>query len=913
MTTYHVKTTGNDSTGDGSSGNPWRTIQHGHDSMSNGDTLLVYPGSYNERPVFSKSNITVQGTDEVTRPVIYAYGSANYQNIVSITRGCVFENFEVHGNDTVGDDGIHVLDRGIVVGGSSAAWNTEHITVRNCVVHHVGAAGLMANYQNSALFENNTVYKTAMKNYNGRCWYVDSSGTPGPDYLGYHPGGNSFTRGSNYVIRNNVTYNVWGEGLPFDFGVWGAECYGNIVGNSFGHKIYVGEAQDCNFYQNFLFSSADRGAMNGGGLGLTDEAYTQNVIDIDNVHFFNNIAVDCSSGIWIDHGHNEHNTRNVHIYNNTIIALSQGTAAVNGHGSSYTDFTVRNNIFYVSAAASPSGGSMSSVTFGRNIWSRPPAWNHQGTGDLYQDPAVANPTAAIAAATQLADADANNYKITASSPAINYGDSQIAVDYFGNSRAGLVDTGAHEYDGTAPPPPEIDTAADWGNVTAKDGLHYNTVIQNGEYGRLFNGLNAFVDLNSTGDNFDPDNGAVILRARPAAAGYSDRLAHHLYEAYRWNDSTGKNNLFLIKQSAVNGRIDFSVVVEDEIVTLPLDTSNADWMTFALTWDSGGLVSAYLDGELAGSIAFPGTWLVSGFDFIRAGSGGGSSFFSGNIAHVITVFGETPTAETIAAISEDLANNQTNAAAIGAQVSNFHWHNLRDGIDESEPEAFVVDFAADDTTPEVPQTVSYDLTPCVIPSSEVVDRVELIPYIGATPVVLYGPTMPTEITYEYLSEGLFDVIITVFLTNGESQREIKREYIEAVPPWAEFSIDYTADDTTPDVGQEVTFTLSAVIPGGYPVDRVVLIPGVGVLQDEVEIDGPSMPATISYTYTQANVYTVTVRVYLEGTDLYARETKVDYISVSPAAPVDPDATPDYLEIAELLQMIKDNVAILEAAV
>ena len=44
--TYYVSTTGNDTTGDGSSAYPWATIQKGADTMAAGDTLVVKSGNY---------------------------------------------------------------------------------------------------------------------------------------------------------------------------------------------------------------------------------------------------------------------------------------------------------------------------------------------------------------------------------------------------------------------------------------------------------------------------------------------------------------------------------------------------------------------------------------------------------------------------------------------------------------------------------------------------------------------------------------------------------------------------------------------------------------------------------------------------------------------------------------------------
>jgi hypothetical protein len=57
--TWHVATGGSDITGDGSEANPFATIQHGINSASNDDTVLVHPGVYKENINFMGKNITV--------------------------------------------------------------------------------------------------------------------------------------------------------------------------------------------------------------------------------------------------------------------------------------------------------------------------------------------------------------------------------------------------------------------------------------------------------------------------------------------------------------------------------------------------------------------------------------------------------------------------------------------------------------------------------------------------------------------------------------------------------------------------------------------------------------------------------------------------------------------------------------
>jgi len=69
-TDYYVSTTGNDTTGDGSEGNPWRTIKHAISQAVSGDTIHVASGTYVEsgQIVIDKS-LTIIG-DPSSKPVI---------------------------------------------------------------------------------------------------------------------------------------------------------------------------------------------------------------------------------------------------------------------------------------------------------------------------------------------------------------------------------------------------------------------------------------------------------------------------------------------------------------------------------------------------------------------------------------------------------------------------------------------------------------------------------------------------------------------------------------------------------------------------------------------------------------------------------------------------------------------------
>ena len=57
--TWHVSIDGSDTTGDGSEGKPFATIQHGIDLSNSGDTVLVHPGVYRENINYKGKNILV--------------------------------------------------------------------------------------------------------------------------------------------------------------------------------------------------------------------------------------------------------------------------------------------------------------------------------------------------------------------------------------------------------------------------------------------------------------------------------------------------------------------------------------------------------------------------------------------------------------------------------------------------------------------------------------------------------------------------------------------------------------------------------------------------------------------------------------------------------------------------------------
>ena len=64
--TYYVAVNGDNASGDGSAGTPWRTIQRGINALSSGDTLNIAPGTYDE-PLHINSGASGSSWDAATR------------------------------------------------------------------------------------------------------------------------------------------------------------------------------------------------------------------------------------------------------------------------------------------------------------------------------------------------------------------------------------------------------------------------------------------------------------------------------------------------------------------------------------------------------------------------------------------------------------------------------------------------------------------------------------------------------------------------------------------------------------------------------------------------------------------------------------------------------------------------------
>ena len=188
----HVATTGNDTTGNGSSGAPYRTIARAAGLATPGTAVRVHPGTYSGGTYLSDlagtaaAPIWIGGAPGEPRPVIS--GGSEGLHLTRV-RYLVLHDLEVTGATS---NGINCDDGG--------AYNdedaTRHVVFRGLRIHHIGTGG---NQDGLKLSGVNDYFVLDCEIADG------SSGGSGIDHVGCHRGliaRNRFTRAGTNAVQS---------------------------------------------------------------------------------------------------------------------------------------------------------------------------------------------------------------------------------------------------------------------------------------------------------------------------------------------------------------------------------------------------------------------------------------------------------------------------------------------------------------------------------------------------------------------------------------------------------------------------------------------------------------------------------------------------------------------------------------
>jgi hypothetical protein len=116
--TWHVAKTGNDSNGGNSFSNALLTVQEAVDQASNGDTIIIYPGDYDENITVTSKALKFIGTNREGSKIVPATGDG-----IVLDDGCSLENLSVEALQQVS------TNYGVYCSGKS------NIIIKNCSIY----------------------------------------------------------------------------------------------------------------------------------------------------------------------------------------------------------------------------------------------------------------------------------------------------------------------------------------------------------------------------------------------------------------------------------------------------------------------------------------------------------------------------------------------------------------------------------------------------------------------------------------------------------------------------------------------------------------------------------------------------------------------------------------------------------
>lgn len=429
-----VSPTGNDSTGNGTVSNPYKTMSRAQTAATPGSTVYLRGGVYNMSLILLKS-----GT--ASAPITYS----SYPSETAILDG---------GSAGLGSGGsiIDVGDNTTPVsyikvenfefrnsGGRAISFkNATHSSIKNSKMHNtqykaISAAG------DDILIEGNEVWDATMVNANNAI-----GGTAGwPQATGSIARPSGYGRSTNIVFRNNYIHDSWGEGIDL-INTDGGTIEGNKVINCYSVLIYTDGSKGVNssnplkIINNYVAVTDSKYNRNSNGnpasgISIATETSTGSTDITDFIIANNVIAGGTNKGI----GYSQYSGRtygNIKIYYNTIRGTKAAGINFDSVGTPTGVNEIKNNIVYAGGGGSLSNGNISSWTIDHNDWPNGIPSGANGIGTLSSDPQFVNPNAG-------ATSPAEEFKVSSSSPVIGKATPvSITTDYFGSTRSSSTPT-----------------------------------------------------------------------------------------------------------------------------------------------------------------------------------------------------------------------------------------------------------------------------------------------------------------------------------------------------------------------------------------------------------------------------------------------------------------------------------------
>jgi serralysin len=327
--TYYVAPSGDDSRTAQQAqqtSTPWRSLQKAADAAAAGDTVLVFPGTYNEKVTFSKKH------GSATRWITFKNYAAEKPKIVGVANEQGYGgSFDIVDSSYIEINGFEATAPGTNTVGIGAL-RSHHVRVLNNIAHSNGQSGIGTMHCDYVFVENNLAYNncfTGIWHGSGISLYQNQKSDDAP---GFHS-----------VVRNNISHsNTETDAITTDH----TDGNGIIIDDfqntqSQGNKVNYAHAT---LVENNL-------CYNNGAKGI--QVYLSDYVTVrNNTCYFNNRdSGKYSGGTWrgeLNHSMSSNNTweNNIAVaspmYNKENTAILIG--ALNGYKSTGNVF--RNNLTF---------------------------------------------------------------------------------------------------------------------------------------------------------------------------------------------------------------------------------------------------------------------------------------------------------------------------------------------------------------------------------------------------------------------------------------------------------------------------------------------------------------------------------------------------------------------------------------
>jgi parallel beta-helix repeat protein len=417
----------------GSAAAPYASLDRAAAQAQPGDTITVRAGTY------SAFTIYTDGTAS-SRVVFQRDPASNSRPIirgrVTIAASYVtLRGFEVTGSDLMGIN---------VYGGSQLELvdNVIHDNQRGAIY----AAPAEGRSSNDILVQGNVAYRNSLDN-SAR---ASSGGWAGAIQTG---GANRLT-----IVENEV-YENWGEGISLTV-TDGSVAARNVVHDNYSVELYMDHATSSAFDSNLVFDSGKteffrnlNGSWPATGIQISNEPGYGDVPPSRGNRIVNNIVVGGRTGLFYWRAPEDFSgLQETLIAHNTFYGAKEVLLKVDDGPHSGARFI--NNLF-VAAGADVVWVEGGGLDFRNNVWS---GGQLRGPGDLSADCGLARPGGTTAADYRIAS-------ISSACVGAGMALSEVTSDFFGGTRAGRTDVGAHQF-GSVVPDPDVGGA---GGMTGQGG------------------------------------------------------------------------------------------------------------------------------------------------------------------------------------------------------------------------------------------------------------------------------------------------------------------------------------------------------------------------------------------------------------------------------------------------------------